>query len=34
MTAIDLLHHVFPWEIASGIERLDSEDSDRSGDEG
>lgn len=23
MTATDLLHHVFPWEEATGIERLD-----------
>lgn len=26
MTAKDLLHHVFPWELATGIERLDSDD--------
>ena len=25
MTASDLLHHVFPWEEATGIERLDGE---------
>lgn len=23
MTATDLLHHVFPWEEATGIERLE-----------
>ncbi len=23
MTAKDLLHHVFPWELATGVERLD-----------
>ena len=23
MTATDLLHYVFPWEEATGIERLD-----------
>ena len=33
MSAIDLLHHVFPWEIASGIERLDPPDGDPSGDD-
>ena len=22
MTAKDLLHHVFPWEVATGVERL------------
>lgn len=26
MTAKDLLHHVFPWELATGIERLESDD--------
>jgi len=25
MTATDLLHHVFPWEEATGIERLEIE---------
>ena len=25
MTATDLLHHVFPWEEATGIERLEFE---------
>ena len=25
MTATDLLHHVFPWEESTGIERLESE---------
>lgn len=28
MTARDLLHHVFPWEITTGVERLESEESD------
>ena len=28
MTATDLLHHVFPWEEATGIERLDAADDD------
>ena len=23
MTATDLLHHVFPWEEATGVERLE-----------
>ena len=27
MTAKDLLHHVFPWEVTTGIERLDAEES-------
>jgi hypothetical protein len=22
MTAKDLLHHVFPWEVTTGVERL------------
>ena len=34
MTAIDLLHHVFGWEVASGVERLEAEDTDRPGDDG
>ncbi len=25
MTASDLLHHVFPWEAATGVERLEQE---------
>ena len=25
MTAKDLLHHVFPWEQTTGVERLESE---------
>lgn len=25
MTAKDLLHHVFPWEIDAGVERLESQ---------
>jgi hypothetical protein len=28
MTARDLLHHLFPWEITTGVERMDSEESD------
>ena len=27
MTAKDLLHHVFPWEVTTGVERLDAEES-------
>jgi hypothetical protein len=30
MTAKDLLHHVFPWEVTTGVERLGLE---RSADE-
>lgn len=26
MTAKDLLHHLFPWEVAAGIERFDDHD--------
>ena len=26
MTAKDLLHHVFPWEVTTGIERVESDD--------
>ena len=26
MTAKDLLHHVFPWEVATGVERVDAEE--------
>ena len=26
MTAKDLLHHVFEWEIATGVERFDVDD--------
>lgn len=25
MTASDLLHHVFPWEAATGIERFEQD---------
>lgn len=25
MTATDLLHHVFPWEVATGIERFETD---------
>ena len=25
MTATDLLHHVFPWELATGVELLEQE---------
>jgi hypothetical protein len=25
MTAEDLLHHVFPWEIRAGVERIEAE---------
>ena len=32
MTATDLLHHVFPWEVATGVERADADD-DTSSDE-
>lgn len=28
MTTRDLLHHVFPWEVAIGVERLDIDDQD------
>lgn len=28
MTAKDLLHHVFPWEVTTGVERFDYEDDD------
>ena len=28
MTAKDLLHHVFPWEVTTGVERVDAEESD------
>lgn len=24
MTAKDLLHHVFPWEVATGVERVEA----------
>ena len=23
MTATDLLHHVFPWELTTGVERVE-----------
>jgi hypothetical protein len=26
MTAKDLLHHVFPWEVTTGVERVDDVD--------
>jgi hypothetical protein len=26
MTAKDLLHHLFPWEVTTGVERLESEE--------
>jgi hypothetical protein len=32
MTAIDLLHYVFPWEEATGIERLEIDALDESED--
>lgn len=25
MTAKDLLHHVFPWEVTTGVERVDDD---------
>lgn len=28
MTAKDLLHHLFPWEVTTGVERLDADESD------
>lgn len=30
MTARDLLHHVFPWEVTTGVERveLDNDEAD------
>jgi hypothetical protein len=28
MTAKDLLHHVFPWEVTTGVERVESADTD------
>ena len=33
MTAIDLLHHVFDWEVASGIARIEPPGTDSSDDE-
>lgn len=29
MTATDLLNHIFPWEITTGVERLDTEGAER-----
>lgn len=26
MTARDLLHHVFPWEVTTGVERVDGDE--------
>ena len=26
MTAKDLLHHVFPWEVTTGVERVEPDD--------
>jgi hypothetical protein len=26
MTATDLLHHVFPWELTTGIARLEADE--------
>ena len=25
MTAKDLLHHVFPWEVTTGVERVEDD---------
>lgn len=33
MTVKDLLEHVFPWEVATGVERLGEERADRDWDE-
>jgi hypothetical protein len=30
MTAKDLLHHVFSWEVTTGVERLDAAEPDES----
>lgn len=29
MTAKDLLHHVFPWELATGVERIADDEAER-----
>mgnify|MGYP006178576849 CR=1 FL=1 len=31
MTATDLLHHVFPWELATGVEALEQEPAELAG---
>lgn len=33
MTAKDLLEHVFPWEVATGVERLGDDQADQDRDE-
>ena len=33
MTAKDLLHHVFPWEVTTGVEKVDDDLAGRYGDE-
>jgi hypothetical protein len=33
MTAKDLLHHVFPWEVTTGVEKFDDDVADTYGDE-
>ena len=34
MTAKDLLHHVFPWEVTTGVERVEPADDDGAHDGG